>query len=150
LTSEEFLDSSALLEDAQSRMREASEHQIHIEQLEIFARVGVPEKERAKPQRLTVSITFWPTRNIRELDDKIGRAVNYSAVCKATKEFARARSNKLIETLADGIAKHLLKRFAIQKIAVELRKFVLLDGAYASVVVTRAAPFNKAGMGRRQ
>jgi dihydroneopterin aldolase len=120
-------------------MREASEHQIHIEQLEIFARVGVPNKERLKPQRLTVSITFWPTRNIRELDDKIGRAVNYSAVCKATKEFARGRSDKLIETLADGIAKHLLKRFPIQKITLELRKFVLKDAEHVAVTLTRNA-----------
>ncbi len=122
-----------------SGMRGAPEHQIHIEQLEIFARVGVPEKERAKAQRLAVSITLWPARGIRELDDKIGRSVDYSAVCKETKEFVRGRSDKLIETLADGIAKHLLKRFPIQKITLELRKFVLLDGAYASVVVSRAA-----------
>ncbi|HEV2047414.1 MAG TPA: dihydroneopterin aldolase [Chthoniobacterales bacterium] len=123
-------------------MREAPEHQIHIEQLEIFVRVGVPEKERVKPQRLTVSITFWPTRNIRELDDKIERSVDYSAVCKETKKFVRDRSDKLIETLADGIAAHLLKSFPVRKITVELRKFVLLDAAYASVVVTRAAPLN--------
>jgi len=120
-------------------MREASEHQIHIEQLEIFARVGVPEKERVKPQRLTVSITLWPAREIRELDDKIGRSVDYSAVCKETKKFVRDRSNRLIETLADGIAVHLLKSFPIRRITVELRKFALLDGAYASVVVSRAA-----------
>jgi dihydroneopterin aldolase len=129
----------ALLEDAPFKMRQASEHQIHIEQLEIFARVGVPEKERLKPQRLTVSITLWPTRKIRELGDKIGRSVDYSAVCKETKEFVRDRSNRLIETLAHGIAVHLLKSFPIRKITVELRKFALLDGAYASVVVSRTA-----------
>src|ERR1700694_1057888 len=125
-------------------MRGAQEHQIHIEQLEIFARVGVPERERAKSQRLSVSITLWPARDIRGLDDKIGRSVDYSAVCKDTKKFVRDRSDKLIETLADGIAAHLLKSFSVRKITVELRKFVLLDAAYASVVVTRAAPLNRA------
>jgi dihydroneopterin aldolase len=131
-------------------MRGAPEHQIHIEQLEILAQVGVPEKERAKSQRLTVSITIWPTRDIRELDDKIGRSVDYSAVCKATKKFARDRSDRLIETLADGIAVQLLESFPIRKITVELRKFVLPDAAYASVVVTRAAPLNKARPRPRQ
>ena len=124
-------------------MRGAPEHLIHIEQLEIFARVGVPGKERAKSQRLTVSITLWPARDIRELDDKIGRSVDYSAVCKEAKKFVRDRSDRLIETLADGIAVHLLENFPIRKITVELRKFVLSDGAYASVVVTRAAPLKK-------
>jgi Dihydroneopterin aldolase len=33
---------------------------IHIEQLEIFAHIGVPDKERPAPQRLAVSISFWP------------------------------------------------------------------------------------------
>jgi dihydroneopterin aldolase len=117
----------------------APEHQIHIEQLEIFARVGVPEKERAKSQRLIVSVTLWPARDIRELDDKIDRSVDYSAVCKETKKFARDRSDRLIETLTDGIAAHLLKSFPVRKITVELRKFVLPDVAYVSVVVTRQA-----------
>ena len=45
---------------------EAAADQIHIEQLEICARVGVPEKERATPQRLTVSITLGRSR-IREI-----------------------------------------------------------------------------------
>jgi len=33
---------------------------IHIEQLEISMRIGAPEKERSTPQRLAVSISFWP------------------------------------------------------------------------------------------
>ena len=40
---------------------------IHIEQLEISARIGVPEKERSPPQRLTVSISFWPYQEIRDV-----------------------------------------------------------------------------------
>jgi FolB domain-containing protein len=120
-------------------MKGAPEYQIHIEQLEIFARVGVPEGERAKPQRLSVSVTLWPTRDIRELDDKIGRSVDYSDVCKEMKKFVRNRSHKLIETLADGIAAHLLKSFPIRKIAIELRKFVLKDAEFVSVTLTRSA-----------
>ena len=33
---------------------------IHIEQLKIFADIGVPDKERSAPHRLTISISFWP------------------------------------------------------------------------------------------
>ena len=101
--------------------------------------MGVPERERAKSQRLTVSITIWPTRDIGELDDKVGRSVDYSAVCKATKKFAGDRSDRLIETLADGIAVHLLESFPIRKITVELRKFVLKDAEFVSVTLTRNA-----------
>jgi len=113
--------------------------QIHIEQLEVSTRVGVPEKERATPQRLIVTISFWPYRQTRDLGDKIDQTVNYSAVAEETKNFVRDQSVKLIETLADRLATHLLKTFPIQKVVVELRKFVLEDAKYVSATVTRSA-----------
>ena len=121
---------------------DSSSDRIHIEQLEIFARVGVPEKERATPQRLTVSITLWPQQEAGDLEDKIDKTVNYSAVAEEAKSFARDQSVNLIETLADRLATHLLGNFAIQKIRVELRKFVLPDAKYVSVTVTRTATVN--------
>src|SRR5881296_1647692 len=92
---------------------------IHIEQLEISARIGVPEEERAAPQRLTVSISFWPYHEAGDLADKIENAVNYSAVAEETKKFIRDQSVNLIETLADRLAMHLLKTFRMQKITIE-------------------------------
>jgi dihydroneopterin aldolase len=112
---------------------------IHIEQLEISAYVGVPEKERSTPQRLTVSISFWPYCEQRDMADKIDNTVNYSIVAKETKNFVRDQSTNLIETLADRLATHLLKTFHIQKITVELRKFPLEDAKHVSVTVTRTA-----------
>jgi len=115
---------------------------IHIEELEISAHIGVPEEERATAQRLTVSITLWPRRDARDLGDKIANTISYSAVADAAKSFAREQSVSLIETLADRLATHLLGTFAIQKITIELRKFVLEDAKYASVTVTRSASVN--------
>ena len=115
---------------------------IHIEQLEISTHIGVPEKERATAQRLTVSITLWPKQDTRDSGDQIGRTVNYSAVAEEAKSFARDQSVNLIETLADALAMHLLGSFAIQKIEIELRKFALPDAKYASITVTRTASVN--------
>ena len=64
-----------------------------------------------QPQRLTFNLTFWPTQTGPELRDDIGRAVDYAAVCAETKKFVRNRSDRLIETLADALANHLLERF---------------------------------------
>jgi 7,8-dihydroneopterin aldolase/epimerase/oxygenase len=121
------------------RMRTDDDHQIHVEQLEIVSRIGVPKTERAKPQRLTVNVTLWPARDFRDLNDDIRQAVDYSALCEEIKKIAREQSPKLIETLADLIAGHLVGTFAVRKITVEVRKFVLADAAYASVTVTRRA-----------
>jgi dihydroneopterin aldolase len=112
---------------------------IHIEQLDVYTCVGVPEEERAKPQRLTVNISLWPYQQTSDLADHIGRTVNYSAVAEETKNFLRDQSVKLIETLAERLANHLLKSFPIQKVTIELRKFVLQDVKYVSVTVTRSA-----------
>ena len=113
--------------------------EIHIEQLDVFTCVGVPEEERANPQRLTVSISFWPSQQTNDLADHIERAVNYSAVAEETKNFVRDQSVSLIETLADRLASHLLESFPIQKVTIELRKFALQDAKYVSVTVTRTA-----------
>jgi len=113
--------------------------QIHIEQLEISTRIGVPEKERATAQRLTVSISFWPYYDQRDMADEIDNAVNYSIVAEETKNFVRDQSTSLIETLADRLAMHLLKTFRIQRVTVELRKFPLEDAKHVSVTVTRTA-----------
>ena len=116
------------------------EDPIHIEQLEVFAHIGVPDDERAQPQRLTISITIWPARHGPELGDDIGRTVDYAAVCAETKKFVHTRSYRLIETLADALAKHLLEKFEIRRITIELRKFILPDIQFVSVTVTRDRP----------
>jgi dihydroneopterin aldolase len=113
--------------------------EIHIEQLEISTRIGVPEKERATPQRLTVSISFWPYYGERDMADEIDNTVNYSIVAEEAKNFVSNLSTNLIETLADRLATHLLKTFRIQKVTVELRKFPLEDAKHVSVTVTRIA-----------
>jgi FolB domain-containing protein len=120
-------------------MRVNAEQQIHIEQLKVFARVGVPQAERAKRQRLVLNITLWPARDLRDLQDAISRTVDYSVLCRDAKDFLSRQSPKLLETLANDLASHLLRKFRVRKISVEIRKFVLKDAAYTSVTVTRRA-----------
>ena len=116
-----------------------SPDEVRIEQLEVFAVIGVLEHERKGLQRLMVSISFWPYEHAHDLADNIEKAVNYSAVAEETKRFAREQAVNLIETLADRLASHLLKTFPIQKVTIELRKFALQDAKYVSVTVTRTA-----------
>ncbi|MEY2546027.1 MAG: 7,8-dihydroneopterin aldolase/epimerase/oxygenase [Verrucomicrobiota bacterium] len=112
---------------------------IHVEQLEVFGRVGVTENERSKPQRLVLNLTTWPRENFDTMNDDIERTVNYSALCAAVREFMRAHSPRLVETLAANLAAHLLENFPIRKIDIELRKFVVPDTQYVSVALTREA-----------
>ena len=110
---------------------------IQIEGLEVFAHVGVPDEERGAAQRLTFHLMLWPARAIDEANDDIDRAVNYATVCAAVESFVTARRDRLIETLADAVALHLLKTFEIRRITVELRKYILPQVKFVSVTVTR-------------
>lgn len=113
---------------------------IRIKGLEMLAHVGVPDEERATPQRLSFDLTLWPVRAMDDLHDEIGQAVNYAAVCAETKKFVEQRRDNLIETLANAVARYLLERFAIRQITVELRKYILPDVEFVSVSVTRERP----------
>jgi dihydroneopterin aldolase len=121
------------------RMKGESDDRIHIEQLKILARVGVSTRERERSQRLALSVTIWPRFHADDRDDDVTKTVDYSKLCGEAKKFAQGRADKLIETLADAMAEHLLRKFAIRRITVELRKFVLKDAEYVSVTVTRGA-----------
>jgi 7,8-dihydroneopterin aldolase/epimerase/oxygenase len=112
---------------------------IHIEQLEVSTHIGVPEEERRAPQRLTASISFWPYHEAGDLADKIENAINYSDVVEETKNFVRDQSVNLIETLADRLARHLLKNFRMQRVTIELRKFPFEEAKYVSMSITRTA-----------
>jgi dihydroneopterin aldolase len=108
---------------------------IHIEQLEVHGRVGVPDFERAELQRLIFNVTLWP--EIAELHDDIANTINYSAVAECVKDFVSRHDYKLIETLAEKIAAHLLAQFNLRQVEVEVRKFVLPDTDYVSVTAVR-------------
>ena len=114
--------------------------QVRIEQLEVFAHIGVPDEERAAAQRLTFHMAVWPVRQAGELGDEISKAVNYASVCAETRKFVAARRDKLIETLANALALHLLDTFEIHRITIELRKYILPDVEFVSVTVTRERP----------
>ena len=120
-------------------MRVSAEQQIHIEQLKVFAKIGVLRAERRRRQRLVLNMTLWPARDLRDIKDAVTRTVDYSALCQETKNFVSRNSPKLLETLANDLAAHLLRKFRVRKISIEVRKFVLKDAAYASVTVTRTA-----------
>jgi len=112
---------------------------IHIEALEIRARIGVPEAERAEPQRLTVTLTLEPKVDFRTLQDRIEAAVDYAAVCETVKTVAAARPRRLIETLAAEIAAATLTGYPLRRVEVEVRKFILPDTAHVAVRIVREA-----------
>lgn len=111
--------------------------EIHVSNLALNVHVGVSDEERARPQRLTVSLTLRPVRGFVALEDRIENTVNYSAVCAAVRALAATHPRRLIETLAADLAEAVLARFPVVSVDVELRKYILPDTDYVAVRLTR-------------
>jgi 7,8-dihydroneopterin aldolase/epimerase/oxygenase len=113
---------------------------IRIVDLEVWAHLGVPEVERAAPQRLLFSLEMEVDGFARAATaDDVALTVDYFTVAQCIKAIATERPRQLLETLAEEIAANLLKNFPIQKLTLEIKKFILLDTQYVSVKIERKA-----------
>ncbi|MGI8438360.1 MAG: dihydroneopterin aldolase [Chthoniobacterales bacterium] len=128
------------------RIRADARDSIHLEELEVWGRIGVPEEERAQPQRLVISVTFSLATDFGKLGDQLAATVDYAALCEAIKAFVHTRADGLLETLGDALAAHLLATFPLHCVRLEIRKFIRPDLKYVAAIVTRerAAARNRA------
>ena len=110
---------------------------IIIQELELSARIGVPDTERAAPQRLTVSLALEPASGLAGLGDDLSRTIDYFQVSKAVQALACSRPRKLIETLAEEIATALLADYPLVAVELELRKYILPETAFVAVKLQR-------------
>jgi len=113
---------------------------ILIRNLEIFSHIGITREERTEAQRLTVSLEIEPLFDFWALNDRIENTIDYAEVCEIVKTLSLARPRRLIETLAEEIATDLLARYRIERIVVELHKFILPETEYVAVRIDRPAP----------
>ena len=111
--------------------------EIRIEQLKLLASLGVSQTERSQVQPITISLRLWPMRSFDQLEDRVENTVNYANVAAALRKIVASRADHLIETLAENIAQSLLADFPLRRLQIELRKFVVSDAEYVSVVLSR-------------
>ena len=111
---------------------------IRVADLEVFAHIGVPDAERRDKQRLLISLEMSVDSFSHAAGtDSLTWTINYADVVEHVKRVTARRSRKLLETLAEDLAFDLLKTFAIKKITIEIKKFVLPDAQYVSVKIER-------------
>ena len=111
---------------------------IHIEGLNLHSHIGVPDEERAQPQRLTVSVTFEPKLGFTALEDRIENTIDYAAVCERMKSIAAAKPRRLLETLAEELAAGILGAFPIRQLSLDVRKYILPDTEFVAVRIERS------------
>ena len=107
--------------------------QISIVDLEVFYRVGVPDAERAQPQRLLLTVELESDFTAAAKSDSIVDTIDYYAVTQRLLKFGADREWKLIEKLVADIADVVLAEFKPQSVSVEVKKFIIPQARYVSV-----------------
>ncbi len=110
---------------------------IAIVDLEVFYRVGVPDAERAQPQRLLLTLGLEADIAAAAKSDAIADTIDYFAVTQRLLKFGDGREWRLIEKLAADVADLVLAEFRPQMVTVEVKKFVIRQARYVSVTVTK-------------
>jgi FolB domain-containing protein len=110
---------------------------ISIIDLEVFYRVGVPGAERAKPQRLLLTVEMDFDFSAATKTDSIADTIDYFAVSQRLLKFGDGKNWKLIEKLAADICEMILSEFKPQSATVEVKKFPIPQARHVSVSITR-------------
>ena len=110
---------------------------ISIADLEVHYRIGVPDEERARPQRLLISIEMEFDFSSAAKSDAIGDTINYYEVAQELLRFGEGRSWKLLERLVSEIADTVLSRYQPNAVRVEVKKFVIPQARHIAVSLTR-------------
>jgi dihydroneopterin aldolase len=114
-----------------------SASKISIVDLEVFYRVGVPDAERAQPQRLLVTVEMESDFSKAAKTDSINDTIDYFAVSQLLLKFGDGKSWKLIEKLAADIADVILSGFKPVSVTVEVKKFPVPQARHISVSLAK-------------
>jgi FolB domain-containing protein len=110
---------------------------ITVADLEVFYCVGVTDEERAKPQRLLVSVDMSYDISSAAISDRIEKTINYNALAQDLLKFGEGRSWKLLEKLVSNIADRVLAEYRPHAVLVEVKKFPIPQARYVSVALTK-------------
>lgn len=110
---------------------------ITISDLEVHLHIGVPDAERANPQRLLLTVIMERDISRAAVSDDLTQTIDYGAVSRRLLAMGTNRSWKLIETLAIEIAELVLGEFKADGVTVEVKKFIIPQARHVSVQVRR-------------
>jgi dihydroneopterin aldolase len=110
---------------------------ITVTDLEAFYCVGVTDEERAKPQRLLVTVDMAFDFSSAATSDRIEKTINYQDVSDRLLKYGESRNWKLIERLATNLADFILSEYRPEAVLVEVKKFSVPQARHVSVSVTK-------------
>ena len=113
---------------------------IIIKEARFSCNIGVSQKERRKKQEIVVDAELFLDAKKAAQTDDIKYAVNYSEVYDLIKNIIGMKKYKLVESIAENIARGILNEFSVQKVIVKVKKPKALadrNVKYAAVEIIR-------------
>jgi len=98
----------------------------------------VTDEERSKPQKLLITVEMTSDFTAAIMSDRVEKTIDYHDVCQEILHFGEGRSWKLIEKLAANLVDMILTRFKPHDVTVEVKKFVIPQARYVSVMFGRS------------
>lgn len=112
---------------------------LEINGMDVSFRVGVPDEERRRAQRLLLDFQMHMPFGAAAATDDLTQTIDYAALREAIMDWGADREWRLIETLAVDLAEFILSLSGrLQKITVRVEKFILPNTRSVSVRVTRS------------
>jgi FolB domain-containing protein len=111
---------------------------INIVDLEVSYHIGVTDGERAKPQRLLITVQMDLDFTSASLSDRVEKTIDYFEVAQELLKFGEKRNWKLLEKLTANVADHIMSRFRPEAVTVEIKKFPIPQASYVSVMLARS------------
>ena len=112
---------------------------VFIKDLEVEAVIGVYDCEREVRQLISINLEMNFNTKKAGRSDRIDDALNYKNISKCIIELTESSKSKLIESLAQKIAKTVLSEFPVSSVIVTVEKPGALRGS-KSVGVTIKRP----------
>ncbi|MBM3861952.1 MAG: dihydroneopterin aldolase [Verrucomicrobia bacterium] len=111
---------------------------ITIKDLELDAHIGVTAEERARPQKVLLTIVLERDLGEAGRTDTETTTTPYDEVVQVIKDVIADRPRKLIEAMALDVAREILFRRMAVTVTVEVKKFSIPRTKYVSVEIQRS------------
>ncbi len=115
----------------------ASRCRIFVRNLQIEARIGVYDWEKAAPQPVVVDLEFGLASDLACQTDRLGDAIDYAEVVARLRRLATDRHYQLVESMAEAMALVLQREFGVPWLVLSLSKLAPFPGAAVGIVVER-------------
>ena len=118
---------------------------IYVHGLTVECVIGVWEWERRIKQRIEIDLDIAADTKTAAANDQLENTVNYKAITKRVVAHVTESEYKLVETLAESVAKILVEEFAVPWCRVKINKGrAVRDVRSVGVIIERGNSWKKA------